>query len=80
MATMAVVATTEMARDGRRYGSGYGPGYSNGGYAVAPVATEEEAPAASGEETVAYCQQRYRSYDVGSGTYVGYDGFRHPCP
>ena len=27
-----------------------------------------------------YCAQRYRSYDPGSGTYLGYDGQRHPCP
>ncbi|MGH6739994.1 MAG: BA14K family protein, partial [Bradyrhizobium sp.] len=25
-------------------------------------------------------QQRYRSYDPASGTYLGYDGLRHPCP
>lgn len=29
---------------------------------------------------VAYCMQQYRSYDPRSGTYLGYDGFRHPCP
>ncbi|MDX3968933.1 MAG: BA14K family protein [Bradyrhizobium sp.] len=28
----------------------------------------------------AYCSQRYRSYDPASGTYLGYDGMRHPCP
>ncbi|WP_230531724.1 BA14K family protein [Microvirga roseola] len=28
----------------------------------------------------AYCAQRYRSYDPASGTYLGYDGRRHPCP
>jgi hypothetical protein len=28
----------------------------------------------------AYCAQRYRSYDPASGTYLGYDGLRHPCP
>jgi len=27
-----------------------------------------------------YCAQRYRSYDPASGTYLGYDGQRHPCP
>jgi len=26
-----------------------------------------------------YCAQRYRSYDPASGTYMGYDGRRHPC-
>ncbi|WP_162136760.1 BA14K family protein, partial [Bradyrhizobium elkanii] len=27
-----------------------------------------------------YCAQRYKSYDPASGTYLGYDGRRHPCP
>jgi hypothetical protein len=26
-----------------------------------------------------YCAQRYKSYDPASGTYLGYDGLRHPC-
>jgi len=26
-----------------------------------------------------YCMQRYRSYDPASGTFLGYDGQRHPC-
>jgi hypothetical protein len=29
---------------------------------------------------VDYCAQRYRSYDPASGTYLGFDGIRHPCP
>jgi len=29
---------------------------------------------------VAYCARRFRSYDPVSGTYLGNDGFRHPCP
>ena len=28
----------------------------------------------------AYCAQRFKSYDPRTGTYLGYDGFRHPCP
>ena len=28
----------------------------------------------------AYCAQRFKSYDPRSGTYLGYDGQRHPCP
>ncbi|MGZ3311613.1 MAG: BA14K family protein [Xanthobacteraceae bacterium] len=24
--------------------------------------------------------QRFKSYDPRSGTYLGYDGARHPCP
>jgi hypothetical protein len=27
-----------------------------------------------------YCANTYRSYDPSSGTYLGYDGYRHPCP
>lgn len=29
---------------------------------------------------VRWCMERYRSYDPHSGTYLGYDGRRHPCP
>lgn len=56
-------------------GSGY-PVYSDPGYGYAgagPVAY-------NGGDSVAYCEQTYRSYDPASGTYLGYDGFRHPCP
>jgi hypothetical protein len=33
-----------------------------------------------GGDEVSYCMQRFRSYDPRSGTYLGYDGARHPCP
>jgi BA14K-like protein len=33
-----------------------------------------------GIRDAAYCQQRFRSYDLASGTYMGYDGMRHSCP
>lgn len=36
--------------------------------------------AQGGPRTVDYCMRRFRSYDPGSGTYLGYDGLRHPCP
>ena len=57
----------------------YGPGYYGPGYAYGPgyVAVE---PAAPGGDAVAYCMQRFQSYDPASGTYLGYDGLRHPCP
>jgi hypothetical protein len=32
------------------------------------------------QSAVAYCSQRFRSYDPRSGTYLGYDGLRHRCP
>ena len=30
--------------------------------------------------SVEYCMNRFKSYDPASGTYLGYDGYRHPCP
>jgi hypothetical protein len=56
------------------YNYGYAPGYSSYGYA--PGGYVESAPGGD----VAYCAQRFRSYDPASGTYLGYDGYRHPCP
>jgi hypothetical protein len=38
------------------------------------------APAPVGDDAVAYCMQTYQSYDPASGTYLGLDGLRHPCP
>jgi hypothetical protein len=43
------------------------PAYGGGG-----------APA--GGDPAAYCAQRFRSYDPSTGTYLGFDGQRHPCP
>jgi hypothetical protein len=34
----------------------------------------------SNADNSGYCAQRYQSYDPASGTYLGYDGQRHPCP
>ncbi len=61
------------------YGYGYGPGYYAApapGYVYAPA----PAPAYGGDDDVAYCMQRYRSYDPRSGTYLNNDGNRYPCP
>jgi hypothetical protein len=61
------------------YGPGYGPGYDNGYYA--PQNTYEQGYVAAPDgDSVGYCQQRFRSYDPASGTYLGYDGLRHACP
>jgi hypothetical protein len=48
-------------------------------YYYAPPTVYYEAPSRSADE-IAYCSQRFRSYDPSSGTYLGYDGERHPCP
>ncbi|MDQ2080071.1 BA14K family protein [Xanthobacteraceae bacterium Astr-EGSB] len=50
------------------YGSGY---YSGEPYAAVPGPSPSD---------VDYCSRRFKSYDPASGTYLGYDGNRHPCP
>jgi hypothetical protein len=32
------------------------------------------------DDEIEYCMRRFKSYDPDSGTYMGYDGVRHPCP
>jgi hypothetical protein len=60
------------------YYGAYGPDY----YADNSYYYDDSAPAVAvgvgGDAS--YCAQRYRSYDPASGTYLGYDGERHPCP
>jgi len=59
-------------------GYAYPPGYYDDGYYdQGPVVV---APVPEGDDAVAWCMQTYRSYDPRSGTYLGYDGYRHPCP
>ena len=68
----------------------YGAPYYYGGYGYAapyPYDDYDEydapygaAPAYGGGGDDAYCAQRFKSYDPSSGTYLGYDGARHPCP
>jgi hypothetical protein len=53
----------------------YGPRYYPAPY---PPEAYEEAPVSG--DAIAYCQQRFRSYDPSTGTYLGFDGARHPCP
>jgi hypothetical protein len=63
---------------GRR---GYGWGAPVAGFAagalIGGAIASQNAPRA---DAVDYCVQRFRSYDPGSGTYLGNDGYRHPCP
>jgi hypothetical protein len=75
LATGALIGGA-IASQNQGYYYGDYPGYSDPGYVysnVGPVAYNNGG-------TVAYCEQTYRSYDPASGTYLGYDGFRHPCP
>lgn len=82
-------------RHGWRRGYGYrrGPGVGAAvGAGVAGLAAgaiiggaiassqAQAAPAGVSAEAVAACARRYRSYDAASGTYLGNDGARRPCP
>jgi hypothetical protein len=62
----------------RHYGAGAGVlgGLAAGAIIGGAIANSQ----ARVNDSVAYCSQRYRSYDVASGTYLGYDGYRHSCP
>lgn len=59
------------------YGNPYGYGYYDDGYYYDEEPVVAVAP---GGDAVEYCKRRFKSYDVRSGTYLGYDGLRHACP
>jgi BA14K-like protein len=54
----------------------YYPPYYYSPYAYYPA----YRPYPLGGAAVAYCAQRFKSYDPYSMTYLGYDGHRHSCP
>jgi hypothetical protein len=67
------------------YYYGYDPYYYPGPYYAAPPGPVYGAPGPAygppvAGDPVAYCKQRYKSYDPATGTYLGFDGVRHPCP
>jgi hypothetical protein len=78
----------------RHLGFGFGTGLLFGGaYAASPYYYDDPyyydypydggyvvSGTAASPEDVAYCRQRYRSYDIRTGTFLGNDGRRHPCP
>ncbi len=61
---------------GYYYGDQNYPGYSDPGY----VYSNAGPVAYNNGNSVAYCELTFRSYDPTSGSYLGYDGFRHACP
>jgi hypothetical protein len=62
----------------RHYGWGPAVGGLAAGAIIGGAIASSQAQARVDE--VAYCSQRFKSYDPASGTYLGYDGIRHPCP
>jgi hypothetical protein len=95
LAASAVIAVSPANAQWRGYGYhgyngyyGYHRGYDDDGGALAGLAAgailggilASQRPYYGGGRTVGSCQSRFRSYDPGSGTYLGYDGYRHSCP
>ncbi len=90
VATTALNVSPAYAQRGRGRGRGWGGGRGRGGGNVgaaiglgigaAVIGGAIAASEAQRQNSVNYCLQRFRSYDPGSGTYLGSDGFRHPCP
>ncbi len=87
------VETVQWRRRGWGYGAGFGTGVIIGGVYGAPYYYPSgpyypgpyyyRGPSyysAPSSDAVAYCMRRFRSYDPRSGTYLGFDGLRHPCP
>jgi BA14K-like protein len=73
---------------GPGFAFGFGPSYYDYGYYGYPYYDDyaygddyvAASPGVADGDSVAYCQQRFRSYDPSTGTYLGRDGLRHPCP
>lgn len=55
-----------------------GPGNPYTGDYQSRANDSDNSYAMDGQDS-SYCAGRYRSYDPASGTYLGYDGRRHPC-
>ncbi len=68
---------------------GFGPGLATG--IIVGAAAANAAPVYGGQvyggqvyaaapaNWIAYCSRKYRSFDPRTGTFLGYDGRRHPC-
>jgi len=88
-ATIAVgTLSAPTAADARCYGCAVGAGIVAGAIIGGAIANSRrryyEPPPrvyySPPDDAIAYCMERFKSYDPRSGTYLGYDGYRHPCP
>ncbi|MGA9003006.1 MAG: BA14K family protein, partial [Pseudolabrys sp.] len=61
------------------YYGGYYP-YAQPYYAPGPGYYAQPYGGDVGDDGVAYCMQRYRTYNPNTGTFTGNDGRQHPCP
>ena len=76
LATGALIGGALATQDQGYYPVQTYPAYSDPGYVYSDAAPTVYNNGGS----VAYCEQTYRSYDPASGSYLGYDGYRHACP
>jgi hypothetical protein len=64
-------------------GYGYGGGYIEQAPPAGPIyegRSVGQDPAMGAGDQVAWCEGHYKSYNPETGTYLGFDGMRHPCP
>ncbi len=92
LGSIAATTDAEAGWRGRHRGGAVAAGVIGGlaaGALIGGAIAAQQAPvyaapapvyAAPGGDAVAYCMQRFQSYDPQTGTYLGYDGLRHPCP
>ena len=50
-----------------------------GAMAAVPSGANDAYAYMGGSANASSCSQRYRSFDPASGSFLGYDGHRHPC-
>lgn len=73
------------------YGGGFGDGFGHHGFwphhhgfgsswGYDDSDDDHDATTTTSSATAAKCAQQFRSYNPATGTYLGYDGKRHPCP
>ena len=76
---MGVSSAQAQRGRGRGWGGDVGTGVAIG-IGAAVIGGAIIASEAQRRDAIGYCMQRFRSYDPQSMTYLGNDGYRHPCP
>lgn len=79
---LAPVVDVQFRRRGRGWGPGVGIGAAIGTAVIigGMMAAQAEAEAAARQDAVAYCTNRFRSYNPETGTYVDLKGRVRTCP
>ncbi|MEJ2377948.1 MAG: BA14K family protein [Pseudolabrys sp.] len=90
---LSVPTTADARCHGCAVGAGIAAGVIGGAIIGSAIANSRHAPPPyyddppryhheydRDDDAVEYCMERFKSYDPRSGTYMGYDGYRHPCP